>query len=338
MKIKFSFKNFIKMTRASDWYNLKAVALVLVYIAALYFDKRKSGLSEKYTDFIKWIIFATSFLAFGYMANNLGDIQSDKMAGKINPFIKGSRTKYFIITFGVGAFGIVSVLLINFSSPLTWLMLIICYLIAVIYSLPPRLKENTALGPITSSLAQLILPTLVLLSCIRIFNWAFVLLLSIYFLLGLRLIILHQMFDFKNDIISKVNTFVIKVGEKRARKTIFIIFIIELIVNVAFVSLILKNINNLKIKGIILGLLVLPLMNLLFRIKYNYVISLITYKYVPLLDYYSIFYPLMFCILLISTRGHIFWGFLGIFFFLFFKNIFDTLCSYYFTFLGEQYE
>jgi len=174
--------------------------------------------------------------ALGYFINDWADIKSDQKAGKSNKLGE----------YGLGArWAILLLLLIISFSPWVFLpfdkisggLIGIEILLFMVYSLPPfRLKERGFWGVICDALYAYAVPailasyTFYLLGEATYFMFYTFLFLLIPWLLciGIRGILLHQLQDYSNDILSDTKTFTILVGADRVRRIVRVFLPIEM--------------------------------------------------------------------------------------------------------------
>lgn len=157
--------------------------------------------------FAQLYIFSALFLAFGYMVNDYSDIAVDRAAGK-HKIISTLHPALSIAILVVLALAGVAVLLPSNGSLSIVLGVLGSYFLALAYSCrPSRLKERGIAGLIVASVAQRVMPIIVIglvlhQSVSVVASWAL-----LGFFIGLRYILIHQHTDLANDLQSGVQTF-----------------------------------------------------------------------------------------------------------------------------------
>jgi 4-hydroxybenzoate polyprenyltransferase len=172
-------------------------------------------------DTILFFIFSVLMTGYGYLMNDLADIDLDRRHGKPNAFTNMKRSYAISILVAVLICGAV------FSVPFlknVWFTVFwaIWIMTATAYSLPPlRFKEHGALGLATTVLAQQALP-LVLLFAAFGSHWSYGVLVFVSYASarGLSSDIGHQVRDWTWDSQTDTRTFAVEVGFERA-KTIY---------------------------------------------------------------------------------------------------------------------
>lgn len=170
-------------------------------------------------------LFATTCSAYGYLINDLGDIEIDKKHGKRNTFVILGKNRALILTGSIAAAMIL--VGITFSNRLEFLTLwMITILASTFYSLPPlRLKERGAFGIVISVIAQSTLPILVsyaALSSGELLDFRDLLIL-VPFLLGSTvsggaLELAHQRHDLPRDKSTATSTLAVQASEQAIDK------------------------------------------------------------------------------------------------------------------------
>ena len=160
------------------------------------------------TDFALFIVFATIHSALGYVANDWGDHEIDRLHGKSNAFDNLSRFQaitalavLFIMAFLSG----LPFVRRPFVLPL-WLG---WAFFALAYSLKPlRLKERGIWGLGFSSVAQWTLPVLLTFAAMERFGkWDMIVFAIANTISGATLEIAHQRYDRSRDLSTQTDTF-----------------------------------------------------------------------------------------------------------------------------------
>lgn len=233
-------------------------AAVLLRVQAWFFPKLPPLLAVGYAQVLltgaspgsalrNWLLTVASIFclaAYGHVVNDLSDLESDRRAGKPNSLERLSPVARIWVCALVAVVGLSALLVLPGAAAA---VLVADYVLATAYSLRPvRLKERGLLGVLTDATAVHALPTLyvVLLFAgpgsrppgtaalaVAAPMWAF--------LLGLRGITSHQVWDCDNDRRSDTRTLVTRVGSERARSVIrWILFPAEIVAFVAVVAIV----------------------------------------------------------------------------------------------------
>ncbi len=160
-----------------------------------------------------FFLFSTLMTAYGYLVNDLADVDLDRRHGKSNAFADVPKGRAALLLLALLALGAASALPFlarrNFAALWAlWLAL------ASFYSLPPlRLKERALAGLAATVLAQQTLPLLLLLAAFDTpcspLGLAFGLFAT---LRGLSSDLGHQVRDYANDLRTGTRTFAVSVG------------------------------------------------------------------------------------------------------------------------------
>ncbi|HWB63053.1 MAG TPA: UbiA family prenyltransferase, partial [Chitinophagales bacterium] len=224
----------MKLLRANIWWNAivpQVLAWVYLFFAVFYWQIYTVTTGHVYyyrslQPLAAFLLTLFSVSAFGYLFNDICDIESDRRAGKKN----------MAATYSTGAVGLLALILLAagaaswmwyfqfdvfalLKAPSTWLLLLqVASLVA--YSLPPvRLKERGLAGVIADAFYGHLNPALITISLfyfgVVTINRVNTLLLCFYlvvimlwFIKGLRNILLHQIEDRKRDRRSGVKTYI----------------------------------------------------------------------------------------------------------------------------------
>ena len=150
-------------------------------------------------------------LAFGYLVNDLSDFEADRAAGKKRAAHQFSLRDLWFICGLLVVVGVIALWPYLFLTRLNPVLVASSFLLAGAYSLAPvRLKERGWLGLVAASAAQRSVPALAAAACLGAFDSTTSALAVIYFLNGLRYIILHQILDSQNDRIASIHTYILQ--------------------------------------------------------------------------------------------------------------------------------
>ncbi|MBA7519512.1 hypothetical protein ES705_11591 [subsurface metagenome] len=216
--------------------------------------------------FFIFLLFSSFCTTYGYLINDLGDIELDKLHGKDNTFKDDSKVKSFLIVLIFLMLSIISSL--PFTGNPFFLTLFISWLcIATAYSVKPfRLKERGKVGLIFVVMAQRVLPALLIFSAFKHYEWIDVLVFTFYiFFRGLSSDLNHQLEDYQKDAGTETDTYAVKAGFKKAHKIFRLSLEIEKGLFIICLLIIFFKLKNLQLFGIPLILPVL-LVYLLFYV------------------------------------------------------------------------
>lgn len=156
--------------------------------------------------------------SFGYVLNDLTDIQQDQRTGRQNIMANHNRHGKGLILVFVVLLGILPWAWLPWS-PLILTLLVVEYGLFLAYSIPPvRLKTRGLLGPIADALYAYVIPGIIasLIGVEGKVSSALMLYIIIFaiwaFLFGLLGILRHQLFDHSRDQLDGVSTYVVNHG------------------------------------------------------------------------------------------------------------------------------
>jgi len=205
--------------------------------------------------FVCFSIFSTTY---GYLVNDLADMELDATHGKTNTFMRDSKAKAMVI---VAFFGIIS-LVFGFRfvhNPVFIGLWLVWILSATFYSLEPlRLKEKGKIGLVVVVLAQRVMPILLLFAAFHFDAWLEVTFFTGYVLFrGLSSDLNHQIADYRNDTLTQTQTFAVGAGLGRAEKLFRISLTMEQVLLLVSLLVMYLNATALSVFGI--SLLLPPL-------------------------------------------------------------------------------
>lgn len=160
-----------------------------------------------------FILFSTIMTGYGYLVNDLADMELDRQHGKSNAFkgMKQSRaTLIVLLVLAIGSiFGLTFIDRPRFA--LIWLLWIV---VATFYSLPPfRLKERGLAGLVATVAAQQTLPTALLFAAFgELVSWGALIFVLFSTIRGLSSDVSHQMRDWSHDVSTGTMTFAVRYG------------------------------------------------------------------------------------------------------------------------------
>jgi 4-hydroxybenzoate polyprenyltransferase len=147
------------------------------------------------------------------MINDFSDREVDKKAGKTKAIAQISPRAAKLVLFSIFLLGVLISLPFWLHNTDFLILLIVMYLLSTFYSLPPvRFKERYWMGIIVASITQRVFPALLCFVIYNYFGWDSLLFLLLFFVIGIRWIIVHQIKDYKNDLKANVKTFITSIG------------------------------------------------------------------------------------------------------------------------------
>lgn len=236
------FRFFARRLRLSNPWNYKVPFLITIPYLVFFISETKPEWPVLYIGVSLLVIGGVA--GTGYLTNDLGDKQKDKLQGKYNV------TEYLSRLSIAGLFFIFFFLMLapwwilpfNGNSAL---LLVIEVLLFFLYAFPPfRLKERGLLGIVADALYAHALPSALaaytfylLIGCKETVFYFFIsVLLSWQFVLGLRNILFHQIQDFENDRMTNTQTYVTKMGINKSESIVKIVLCFELVSFMMFIG------------------------------------------------------------------------------------------------------
>ena len=304
------------LLRHGDWWSFKIAPILAIAYAVLSMGELK--FSDSAGPLLLILISIFSLFSYGYIINDIFDIEEDLGIGKTN--VQAGLTRLqrlalclFFIALGfaplfIGDFGWIaaSILFLNYVEP-------------TIYSAPPiRLKERGWAGVIADAMGVHLLPTLFIISSItHLFSlthnalYLFTLFVGIWaFFFGLRGIIIHQAVTRESDKKVGVRTF----GNSRCKESLRLmvlryIFPLE-ILGLVFFSIIILTYSRVFILFILIFFLI-EVVKIFCRWKLPifYPESPMKEPYIPLLNnhFYEVWMPFAFLShLVLQDRNYLF--------------------------------
>ena len=202
----------LRFTRAHEWHPGKVPAVVGAACLAAVLEPPAGG---PLPAIVATYVLTVLFLAFGYMLNNTADHDSDLRAGKAIGPAGWTRARKAGLTAAVGLAGLSGAELIVPPAALPGVLT--CYLLAWLYSMPPRWKEHVVAGPIVGAFAQAPAPALVVALAWGGLRAPMALYIGALWLYGLRMMLVHQLLDRDNDRRSGTRTTAVVAGVERTR-------------------------------------------------------------------------------------------------------------------------
>jgi 4-hydroxybenzoate polyprenyltransferase len=288
-------RSFEKLSR---WQEYSTTKVPLLFTPMLYYLRlNKVQPLEDYLVIASAALFASMYLAFGYMVNDYSDRQVDRIARKENVIGDLPTPQAFLILAITVIAGLFALIKFQWNAPVI-ASLVLTYGMALAYSLPPiHFKVLGFWGLLVGGLSQRMLPLIVLMAALNWWSLAAFLFLGLYAIIGLRWMLIHQIIDEANDRKAGVQTYVTQNGSSRAAWLLYNLFF-PLEVCLGSLLIVITAINF----PILALLLVLYWGELLARyvlhqqgkVKF----SLDQYGDIPLAVSYFLFWPACFAVLL----------------------------------------
>jgi 4-hydroxybenzoate polyprenyltransferase len=225
--------HFTKTIRSRDWWNYKTPLVLAAAYGAAYLSSIDHDTIFMSVGLVIWYVFALG--SFGYVLNDLCDIEEDRLADKVNQMGPFSRFARVVILSGVVVIGFIPIALL--SPPFALSVCFLNYLFPVLYSVKPiKLKERGLWGVIFDAAGAHVLPALYAITLVYesagvnlineqvVFTLTFSILTG---LIGLRGILNHMQHDRENDKASGISTFVMHLSEHRFIFLIKSLFVLE---------------------------------------------------------------------------------------------------------------
>lgn len=210
-KLKLFLKKSKNLIRWKEWNTSKLPLIFFMFYYLIAINKDFSYTSL--LSFFNFVAFVCSYASFGYMINDFSDREVDKKAGKTKAIAQISPRAAKLVLFSIFLLGVLISLPFWLHNTDFLILLIVMYLLSTFYSLPPvRFKERYWMGIIVASITQRVFPALLCFVIYNYFGWDSLLFLLLFFVIGIRWIIVHQIKDYKNDLKANVKTFITSIG------------------------------------------------------------------------------------------------------------------------------
>lgn len=281
-------KAVLQFLRVPEWYDSKIPMLLSVPLYFFVLDIPQSRRAVLFL--VSFFIFLFTYLAFGYVVNDLSDMETDRKAGKKKLITKILKPWVIVIIAVLITVGTVPLCLFSQSDWKVMLALLVNYVLGASYSLKPlRFKERGVAGLVISSAAQrctplLIIPLLWNTQWILMIGWQI-----LSFLAGLRYILIHQYMDYEADLQSGVRTFATK-HKKASALGVYICFASEVTAMLLLsISLLRQTLwfGAIFVLYAVFALLARHSVQRLMRQPF-----VLGYTYVPMEDFYNVLLPL----------------------------------------------
>lgn len=206
--------SFFKIVRSRDWWLYKIAPLLAVAYAEILLINFPP--LQSIVTVLTFLLSISSVAAYGYIVNDIFDIEVDCRAGKSNAMAQFLPWQHFLFCLLFIATGFVVPILMKFGT-LAIILLAINYLLPTLYSAPPlRLKERGIWGILSDAAGAHAVPTLFVATTFLQLSTTpqpnaitFSIIAAAWAIFaGVRDILLHQLWDRDNDLNSGISTFV----------------------------------------------------------------------------------------------------------------------------------
>jgi hypothetical protein len=194
-----------------------AITVYPLCIPFYYFLLMSRGDYERYLiGFVLVLIFVLACGSFAFVLNTLCDLVQDAACGKYYALSTWKRISILRLLAVLSGACFLTAILLGLSHKSFLLLAALEYAISIAYSARPiRLKESPILGPLAISLSQFAIPQLLVGFVFDPFAVGAILFGAMFFLVGLRAILFHQILDISNDLEAGVVTFVTRFGVQK---------------------------------------------------------------------------------------------------------------------------
>ncbi len=276
-----------ELVRWHEWYDSKLpfLFIALSYILIAHRSQRPSPLVA-----FRLLAFGCVYLAFGYALNDFSDREQDSAANKPNAMSELPPAKRLLF---LAALFTASLLILPLQSTLELVVVITSYFFAIFYSLPPlRFKERGLWGLLVSAAAQRSLPVLLFFSAYTTPGWVVVALCILYLFIGLRWMFIHQIIDVENDLRTGVHTLATIKGTRWMRLLLaYLIFPCEVAFLLITIFLLAQALPWLIPLSLLYCLWLIVIV--WRRSRTGLLLTLFSYQWAPLEDFYFIYLPLL---------------------------------------------
>jgi 4-hydroxybenzoate polyprenyltransferase len=204
--------NLIAITRAYEWMDKLQVNFLAAFLVVILFTQW----ADFFFFLLIYCIYQLFLISYGYVINSYADREDDLKAGKHREITYVPNGHLFLI---IGFLAVGSLGIPLFFNTKIKILGVITFLLATFYSLKPiRFKERGLLGILVPALTQrslLFLFFALLVSSSTLIDLYLFIWLA---LIGIIIIMAHQLMDFDNDKKTGTHTWAIAVGIKRAKK------------------------------------------------------------------------------------------------------------------------
>lgn len=205
----FNLKYIIRLTRIKGWWDKLIHLIGTTFLLLIYTDPITIDMGG----YMTYLAVVVCLLIGGYAINDAADFLPDKKT-----IIKSVPQQKHSLILAVIALSTSLIIIFTITKkPLPLLITAATILIGVEYSLPPiRFKERGIWGIIIGSATQRPAIFLIFIAIIWKWNWLSAVLMIWLFLGGVLGMLGHQIKDYQNDLKSRIQTFVVRHGQRKA--------------------------------------------------------------------------------------------------------------------------
>lgn len=281
--------HILKTIRYDEWGSTKLFETVLVLVLGWQIPTSKSSL----LGFLYSFGFVGSYLALGYLLNDISDFAYDKKVGKYRGVHNLTKSSLIILVFILTLINILSLILMQpYQTVIFSIGISLSYFALLGYSFPPvRLKERGLLGAFTAALAQRALPALVVVALLDEIPLVVIVYLALLTFHGLRWILIHQFSDTENDRKSGIHTFSTDQSMLLIRRLMrYLFFPLEIFTGL-ILTLLVFDMGKPYFWILILYWSLMPVYNIIWHRKIE-PISLFSYNFVPGSNFLFYIFPI----------------------------------------------
>lgn len=233
-----NYSSVTSLIRWGSWSDTKLVFL-FISLGIVTLEKPIADLQEQFLILLKFSILFIAYGSFVSIINDFWDIHIDKEAKKLRGVMRLHNMAMAVILLILLSIYVFLLILLAHRRAAVSALGIVMVLSGFFYSSPPiRLKERGWLGIVSGSLIQRSLPLLLVFIILKNLTPTASLLVVLTFILGLKLMLIHQTEDYSADLRSKMKTVITNIGIERGKKIIQYLFFLEILVLSAFLLLI----------------------------------------------------------------------------------------------------
>jgi 4-hydroxybenzoate polyprenyltransferase len=278
-----SLADLSRLVRMQEWVAITFYPLLIPFYYLLLLSSGQYG--RYIAGFAHIVIFGLLCGSFAFSFNTVGDLAQDRKAGKQYGLSTWSRNRLLALLLALSAAALLVLASLASYDKSFWGLGLLIYLLSIGYSAPLlRLKERPVIGPFTIGLTQFALPQLLVFVLFEFYSWETLLFIALFFLSGLRGILIHQILDYGNDLQASVRTFATAFGVKRTWHMLTLLTAVEICMLVATLV-----VCNRRISGILLYAVAVAMLGLL---RNRSTASMMPAPYTILLEFYCFFWPM----------------------------------------------
>ena len=197
--------SFFTVIRWKEW----ATSKIPFFFACMYYAalSRPAIETGAILEMLGLLLILCLYAAFGYSLNGIVDRAKDRAAGKRDKLGEMPERRILMSFWLIVVTGVFVPLLIYSDRPDALLVLGFAYTVAIAYSAPPiRLKERGIAGIICAAAAQRTIPVIFIFVAMSLWDWTAFWFCALSTVIGLRYIVIHQIFDEDGDNRTGVET------------------------------------------------------------------------------------------------------------------------------------